>query len=415
VRRKVVAGGLGKATNHPTCLFNASLLHISLIDETEGFGYDPLKKLGRATMKAIVSKLDLVSLIGKIQSVISSKPPIPILANILIEAVDNQLIISATDLTVSIRAYIEAKVSEEGAITLPARRFFQLIRELTAPQIEIHSTSPEHAFINAGSSHFKIQGMHKSEFPALPDLSGAFSFSMPSSSLKELLARTAFAAAKDDSRQVLNGVLLEYAQNAATFIGTDGKRLAKLIANLEMPEQHNGSYIIPLKAVDEIIKILDGKEESAKVSLMADKIGLQSGPITLITKLLSGQYPDVSRVIPEKTPNPIALHREELISLLRQVSLFTSDTSSSVRFTFSTGTLHLSATSGEIGEGKVHMPANYDGNKLEVAFNPNYFLDILRHSKDESVSFDIKDPYNPGLITDSSNALFVIMPMRLEV
>src|SRR5690348_4299471 len=122
-------------------------------------------------MKVLVSRAALASLIGKIQGVVAAKPSIPILANILIEASHDQLIFSATDLTVSIRAYIEAKVEVEGAITLPARRLFQLIRELTSPQIEIQMIAPEVAIVHSGSSHFRIQGMHRGEFPALPDLS----------------------------------------------------------------------------------------------------------------------------------------------------------------------------------------------------------------------------------------------------
>lgn len=363
-------------------------------------------------MKAVISKNELVSLIGKIQSIVSPKPAIPILANVLLEAIDDQLIISATDLTVSMRAFAEAKVLEEGAITLPARRFFQLVRELTAPQVEIQSASPEAAFINAGSSHFKIHGMHKSEFPALPDLTEGNHFTVQSEVLKEMLGRTAFAAAREDNRQVLNGILLQHASGTAIFIGTDGKRLAKLQTSIGT-DGGQGSYILPLKAVEEIVKILDTKE-SAELTLMHDKFAVEVGPITLITKLLTGQYPDVTRVIPDKSSAPITLHREELIALLRQVSLFTSENSSSVRFTFTPGALHLSAMSGDIGEGKVSMPVNYSGAKLEIAFNPNYFLDILRHTKDETVSFNISDSYNPGLITDSSSAQFVIMPMRLE-
>jgi DNA polymerase-3 subunit beta len=365
-------------------------------------------------MKVILSKLDLLSLIGKIQNIVSPKPTLPILANILIEARDDELVISATDMTVSMRAYLEAKVLEEGAITLPARRFFQLIRELTAPQLELHCTSPEVAFINAGSSHFKIQGMHKNEFPALPDLSEGIHFDLSCALLKEMLSRTVFAAAREDSRQVLNGILLQNIQNSAVFVGTDGKRLAKIHTPLDAPPSPIGSYILPLKAVEEMIKILDGQENNVKWTLMQDKVAIEVGKISLITKLLSGQYPDISRVIPEKKANPITLHREELMSLLRQVSLFTSENSSSVRFTFTTGSLHLSALSGEIGEGKVSMPVSYAGEKLDIAFNPHYFLDILRHSKDETVHLNVTDSYNPGLITDSSNALFVIMPMRLE-
>lgn len=365
-------------------------------------------------MKLVISRVELVNLIGKIQGIVPAKPAIPILGNVLLEATCDQLILSATDLMVSMRAFTEAKIEEEGAITLPAKRFFQLIRELTAPQVEIHSTTAEIAHINAGSSHFKINGMTKTEFPTLPDLSGGVHLVLPTAVLKEMLVRSSFAAARDDNRQVLNGILLQNFDKLATFIGTDGKRLAKLQTEVEIPQEQLASYILPLKAVEEVVKLLDAKEESCKLSLMADKIAVEAGHITLISKLITGQYPDVGRVIPKKSENPILLHREELMSLLRQVALFTADTSSAVRFTFSPGELHLSAMHGDLGEGRVSMPVNYGGPKLDVAFNPHYFLDILRHSKDETVQFTLTDPYNPGLVTDSTNAEFVIMPMRLE-
>ncbi|MBY0528771.1 MAG: DNA polymerase III subunit beta [Rhabdochlamydiaceae bacterium] len=365
-------------------------------------------------MKVIIPRVDLVTLIGKIQNIVASKPTVPILANILLEAIDDQLILSATDLSISVRAHTEAKVLEEGGITLPARKLFQLIRELTVPQVEIHSTSPETASINAGSSHFKIQGIHRNEFPAFPDLAQGICFSMHTNALKEMLTRTSFAAARDDTRQVLNGVYLQNANQLATFMGTDGKRLAKIHTSVDLPQEQSGSYIIPLKTVEEMVRVLDSKEEIAKITLMADKISLEVGPVTLISKLVSGQYPDVNRVIPETKSNPLSLHREELISLLKQVTLFTSDNNSSVRFTFETGQLHISAMSGDIGEGRVNMPVNYTGENLNIAFNPVYFLGILNHSKDETVNFNISDSYSPCLVTDSSTAQFVIMPMRME-
>lgn len=366
-------------------------------------------------MKFKMQRSSFTQLIGKIQSIVPTKPSIPILANILLEAQDNQVMISATDLTVSMRVYAEAKVEAEGAITLPARKLFQLVRELTTPEIELEATSPEVAIVHAGSSHFKIQGMHKSEFPALPDLSEGHEVLFKTETLKEMLGSTAFAAARDDTRQVLNGVLMQRAEKLATFVGTDGKRLARNQVEVEAEQADPGSYILPLKAVDEIVKMLDEKEESVKLTMMPEKLAIEVGPTILISKLLSGQYPDVTRVIPQKSESAVTLHRDELIALLRQVALFTSEGSNSVRFTFSDGALNLTATSGDIGEGKVSMPVNYSGPKLEIAFNPHYFLDILRHSKDETVKFEVSDPYNPGLITDSSKAEYVIMPMRLEV
>jgi DNA polymerase-3 subunit beta len=151
-----------------------------------------------------------------------------------------------------------------------------------------------------------------------------------------------------------------------------------------------------------------------QIQLAQDKVSLETGSITLVAKLLSGQFPDVERVIPAKLLHQFSIHREELMSLLRQVSLFTSETSNSVRFSFETGQLHLSALSHEIGEGRVSMPVDYAGQRIEIAFNPFFFLDILRHSKDETVRFGLNDAHNPGIVTDATSALFVIMPMRLS-
>lgn len=365
-------------------------------------------------MKAVISKIDLVNLIGKIQSIVAAKPAIPILSNVLIEAVDDQLIVSGTDLTVSMRMYVEAKVVEEGAIALPARRFFQLVRELTSPQVKISSSTNEVAEIITGTSVFKINGMNKGEFPTLPDLTGSPEISFRSSQLKEMFSKTAFSAAREDSRYMLNGVQLQIASQKATFIGTDGKRLAKTFAPIAIDPSITGTYVIPLKAVEEMIKMLDDSDNLVHLNLAHDKIALESSSLTLITKLLSGQYPDVERVIPAKLSQNFAIHREELMSLLRQISLFTSETSSSVRFSFETGQLFLSAMSSDIGEGRVSMPVDYAGPKLEIAFNPYFFLDILRHSKDETFRFGLNDSHNPGLISDSTQALFVIMPMRLN-
>jgi DNA polymerase-3 subunit beta len=365
-------------------------------------------------MKAVVSKADLVALIGKLQSVVASKPAIPILANILVEAVDDQLILSGTDLTVSLRCAMDATVVEEGAIALPARRFFQLIRELTAAQIKISAKTAELAEITTGTSVFKIHGMPKGEFPPFPELGNAPSLQIQSASLKEMFSKTAFAAAREDSRYMLNGVQMSISEQKASFIGTDGKRLAKNSSPVSAVMQLSGSYVIPLKAVDEVCRLLEGNEGHATVRLAHDKVGIESGQWTLYTKLLSGQYPEVERVIPTRCAHQFPIHREELMTLLRQLSLFTSDTSNSVRFTFETGQLHLSADSKEIGEGKVSMPVDFSGPRFEIAFNPFFFLDILRHSKDETVRLGLNDPHNPGLITDSTQALFVLMPMRLS-
>ena len=366
-------------------------------------------------MKVTLSRLNLTSLLTKIQNVTPVKPSTPILANLLIEAMDDQLIISGTDGTVSMRIYIDAEVQEEGSIALPSRQFIQLIRELTAPVIEIHTLSPDVATINSGSSHFKIRGMLKSEFPEIPNLQEGVSFSIPSRGLKEILSRSAFSASRTDTQNTLNAILLQHTDKTAYVMTTDGKRLTKITFLADLPPNTSESYLIPLKAAEEVIHILDAKEDDLVcITLMKDKIAFEMKAITLISKLFSGKFPDVSRIIPSPKKEALSLHREELMALLRQVCLFTSEMHNSVRFSFVPGELHISTNAISSGEGAVKMPVNYTGEPLDIAFNPVYFLDILRHIKDETVSFNVTDSYNPGLVTDSTSAQFVIMPMRLE-
>lgn len=372
-------------------------------------------------MKFVISTQELNYLINKIQNVVPQKPTIPILTNFLIEAGNDELVLTATDLTVGIRCNTEVKILEEGATTLPAKRLAQLVRELTTANVEISSNSHEITTLVAGTSRFKLNGMSKEEYPALPDLSHAHTFHIQQKDLKDLLYRTSFAVSKEDNRYVLTGVLMHIANRQATFVGTDGKRLARSHISIEIDPTFTSQSIIPLKAVEEILKNLT-EEGEAKISLMPDKVTVQANQTVLLTKLLAGDYPDINRVIPENSEIVVSLHREELITLLRQISLFTADNNHSVRFTFTDGELKLTANTLDIGEGHVGMPVNYHGHKLEIAFNPGFFIDILRHCKEETVTLGLTDAYNPGIITDGEQSsklsqaspLFVIMPMRLS-
>lgn len=362
-------------------------------------------------MKIILSKADLTTAISKVQSVVALRPVAPILGTILMEAKEDELILTATDLMVSIRVFIGAKVLEEGGITIPARKFFQLIRELTAPQIEIHSMGPDVVFINAGASHFKIPGMLPSEFPPFPDLSTGLILNLSGASLKSTLMRTQFAAAREDARIYLNGVCMELEGEHLTCIGSDGKRLAKVHIAAPLPAKHKSISLIPIKAVEEMLRLLPN--ETVELTLMPDKLALRTPSSLLMTKLLSGKFPDYSRFIPQTKGEGIALHREELQILLRQIILFTSDEDGAARFLFSAGELSMEVEHGELGAGKVKMAANYTGEKLEIAFNIRYFLEALAHSTDEIVYLHITHPFEPGLLTDSTTAQFVLMPMRI--
>lgn len=374
-------------------------------------------------MKFVISTQELNYLISKCLNVVAQKATVPILGNILVKAEKGHLTLTATDMIVGVRCSTEAKILQEGATALPAKRFAQLIRELTAANVEISTNENDVTEIVADSSRFRLHGMSESEFPLLPDVTEATQFTLHQSKLKDMLFRTSFAVSREDTRYVLTGVLLDIKLGRATFVGTDGKRLARNSLAVPLDPSFSGQFIVPLKAVEEIQKILEDDTAGACVYLMQDKIAVEANNCIIISKLLFGEYPDVTRVIPSQPETIVSLHRDELITLLRQISLFTADTSHSVRFAFKPGELQLTANTMEIGEGKVSMPVNYKGQKLEIAFNPNFFLDILRHSKNESVLMGVTDSFNPGVITDQEGAisieegatpLFVLMPMRLS-
>lgn len=372
-------------------------------------------------MKFVIATQEFNYLISKCFNIVGTKATIPILSNFLIEAVNDELVITSTDLTVGIRCFTEAKILEEGATTLPAKKLVQLVRELTATNIEVTTNANEVTEITADVSRFKLHGMNRSEFPSLPNMTGSTQFIIAQSDLKEMLFRTSFAVSREDNRYVLTGVHMQIINGEAIFVGTDGKRLSKTRMPIALEQAFSGNYIIPLKAIEEILKNLTDDGE-ATVYLMSDRIAVEMNNITIVTKLLVGDYPDVNRVIPEQPSTVVSLHREELMSLLRQISLFTAETTPSVRFALANGELKLNANAMEVGEGKVSMPVNYHGQQLEIAFNPNFFLDILRHTKQETVSMGITDAYNPGIISDSdpmpststARSLFILMPMRLN-
>ncbi|MFQ5729783.1 MAG: DNA polymerase III subunit beta, partial [Waddliaceae bacterium] len=320
------------------------------------------------------------------------------------------------------RCFTEAKILKEGSTTLPAKKFASLIRELTSANVEITTNANEVTEIVAASSRFKLNGMGCNDFPPFPELSDSVEINIPQQQLKEMFFHTSFAVSREDDRYTMTGVFLQLDNGRVSLVGTDGKRLAKAHINTEADKSLSKNYIIPMRAVEAVLSNLKDDGE-ATLYLMPEKIAVKTENMVLVTKLLVGDFPDFNAVIPEKTDTVLSLHREELMSLLRQVSLFTAEASHSVRFSFGNGELKLSANTMEIGEGKVSMPVNYHGPQLDIAFNPMFFIDILRHSKAETVTMGLIDSFNPGAITGAgnlqnpipeTNPLFVLMPMRLS-
>lgn len=364
-------------------------------------------------MKCILNRSQLVSLISVAQRIVPPKAILPILSNILIEASFDSITLSATDLNVSLQASMPAQVEVEGAITLPARRFFQLIRELSTPVIEL-SVEGNIAEIRAGSSYFKINGMNRDEFPSIPSAISGVSTVVKSEELREMLIRTSFAASREEGgKPACVSVLMKIENKKATFVATDGKRLAKYEKAIEF--DRDLTAVVPLKAVQEMIDLLSF-DETATLTFLDGKVMLKVGPVCLIAKLIGLSYPDFGRAFVDRNElELITIHKEEWITLLKQISLFTSDSSHSARFMFSNGVMKIRAQSQEYGEGEVEMSISLSKD-LEIAFNPTFVMEALKHAKGEVVQLGICHPYMPGLITDpdSPGVEFVVMPMRLK-
>lgn len=364
--------------------------------------------IAKKFMKVFISKLDLANVIAKIQNIVPANPTQPALNNIFLEGLKGQLILSATNLKITMRALANATVEKEGTVTLPAKKFFQLVSALSSSQVEISADTPETVHIHAGTSHFKMSCTKEYLTVSLP--SGGISHTWDNTQLKEILVRSSFAAARDDENPIRNGVLVQLCQKTATFASTDGYRLAIMRADLDLLQEQTGEYVLPLKAVEEMIKLLETKDQKSKLTFLPDKVCIETGNVTLIAELVQGLYPDFNSLIPKKAGDLITLNREELMSLLTQVSIFAQN--KGVRFTFAAGELHISAVSDD-SEGKACMTIKGCGPNFEIAFNSDYLLDILRHSKDDVITLMLSSLQDPGIITDSTNAYFVIMPMRV--
>ena len=374
-------------------------------------------------MKFLMARDDLCELVNSVQNIVALRTPMPILNNILVDATGSAVTLTATDLTVGIRCTATAKVLEPGATTVPARKLAQLLKELNVSYIELSADEKEVSQVVADAATFRLRGMPKADFPALPDLSGAQRVIVKQQDLKDALFRTAFAVSLEESRYALMGVSVQITETGALFVGTDGKRLARIVIPVQAEGRLSYQCIIPAKAVAELAKDLSDDDASATMHLLSDKVAVETNNRLVLTKLLSGEYPDVERVIPTQSTAVVAVHREELGALLRQVSLFITEKYNSVRCSLYEGALHLSANAADIGDGQVSMNVNYSGPRFDIAFNPVHFLDILRHTKGEFIYMGFQDSFNPMILSDVEfgttteqfpSPLFILMPLRLN-
>ncbi len=365
-------------------------------------------------MKFQIEKEKALEKIQIVQNIISSRTTLPILQNALFVAEGETLKISTTDLDVGITCSVPCSIQKEGTTTLPAKRLSSIFRELSSDDIHIEVDSKDAAQIECGQSHFKVLGLPKDEFPPFPKLENPKEIKLEQALLKDMFRKTAYAISHDETRYVLNGVMMNFKDKKLTVVATDGRRLALAENEVDLASSQEASVILPTKALSELQRLL-GEKGDVTISIAENRASFEMDGILLITKLTDGNYPNYKQVIPSETKERITFEREMLLSTVKRIALMTSDRSTSVKFEFSKDSVKISSNTQDVGEAHETLPVKYRGKDLAIAFNPDYVLDALRNLASDEIHFDFVDELSPGVIRiNSSTFLYVIMPMRIS-
>ncbi len=365
-------------------------------------------------MKLTIEREEFITGIQAVQNVISTRTTLPILANVLFCAKENQLKLTATDLDVTITKNIKAKIIEEGSITLPVKKMHSIAREVSGSLVEIE-VSKNNSLIQSGAFSTRIKGLSSEEFPPLPEFSESTSIKMKQAKVKSMLRKTGFAVSVDENRYVLNGLFLSFEEKKLTMVATDGRRLALTEEETEQTIEKKLEIIVPTKAIQELNRQL-GEEGEVEIRITENQasfsLGEEEGGAEVITKLVEGAYPNYKQVIPAESKHRVTLDKEELLHAIRRANIMTSDKANSIKLKFSENNLMLTSNTPEVGESEETMAINYSGEETTIAFNPQYFIDPLNALEGEEIHFEFTDQLSPGVIKVNEPFLYVIMPMR---
>lgn len=369
-----------------------------------------------------IEQADLLNVVQTVLNVVDKKNSIPVLSNILFDtdAATQRVRVTATNLEIGMQTVAPCQTVESFSITIPAQKLFEIVRELPEKSITLTVDEKNWVTIECGKSRFRLAGLPKDDFPALPSLNDfqQVSLSAPGTLFRDVIGHVSFAVSHDESRYALTGVLFEFTESDLTAVATDGHRLAKVTRSATCviaPDQPESAShcILPLKAVSEIKKLC--KSEDATLAITQNNAMFQTGDTVLVTRRIEAQFPDYRQVIPQATQQTVPVDRDALTQALRRVALLTSDTRL-VRFEFKPGVLTLRASDPNTGEASDRLPVGDAVTPLDIGFNAGYIMDGLS-VLDGQPSFGLTDNLAPGLMTGdgASDAGFqyVIMPMRI--
>ncbi|MFA4988004.1 MAG: DNA polymerase III subunit beta [Candidatus Omnitrophota bacterium] len=364
-------------------------------------------------MKFKVKKDNLVSSIQTVQNIITSKSALPILSNILIETQQSGIRLTATDLDIGITCAIPVDIQEPGAITIPAKRFSDIIKEFPVDMVNITTKKNNLVVIDSDLCQFKIMGLAKEEFPKLPEFKDKKVVKIKQSTLREMLGLTSFAVSFDETRYVLNGILFKINKGVLTLVSTDGKRLAIAERKLDVDLDADINIIVPIKTIHELIRNL--KEDAGDVSIVVgnNQSLFDLGGVAIVSRLIEGEFPDYKQVVPPVSDNKIKIERNLFLLAVKRASLLSTSDYQAVKLEVFKNKLVISKSTPDVGEFYEEMAAEYQGKELVIGFNPVYLIDILKNLNDDFINLELIDGEKPGVIR-INGYVYIVLPMRIN-
>ncbi len=363
-------------------------------------------------MKFKVEKSALINAIQTVQNIITTKSALPILSNILIEAQTDALKLIATDLDIGITCVIPVDVQEVGAITIPAKRFSDIIKEFPLEMISVSTKKNNQVTIDSEMCQFKIMGLAKEEFPKLPEFKDQKVIKINQGVFKQMLSLTAFAVSLDETRYVLNGILFKINKGLLILVSTDGKRLAVAERKLEVEADLELSMIVPLKTIQELNRNLKDEGELSLV-VSSNQALFDLGNVGIVSRLIEGEFPDYKQVVPAPSENKMKVVCSQLLLAVKRAALLATPDYQAVKLEVFKNKLVISKSTPDVGEFHEELAVEYQGKELVIGFNPIYLIDILKNLSEDTINLEIVDGEKPGVIR-MSGYVYIVLPMRLN-
>lgn len=371
-----------------------------------------------SAIELTIDKGYLLKALSHVQSVVEKRNTIAILSNVKLEAFNNTLSLTATDMDIAIIEKIAADVAVEGALTVPAHTFYEIIRKLpdgSEVQIKGDAEQGGKVAIESGSCNFSLSCLPVNDFPVMDKGDMTHNFELTTAELTALIDKPKFAISTEETRYYLNGIFLHSKENNICAVATDGHRLAKI--ELEAPEGATGikGVIIPRKTVAELKKLIDESEDDVQISLSDTKICFICGDAILLSKLIDGTFPEYDRVIPSSNDKLLTVNAKAFARAVDRVSTISFDKTKAVKLNAENGKLTLSATNEENGAATEELEVEYSSSPVEIGFNSRYILDMMSAIEGDDIELVFADGAAPVLVNDTadSTSLYVIMPMRI--